>query len=44
VKHISLVARRYWPAGEGQAMGLDDCFAIWQNMAVLVVVLQRCVL
>lgn len=40
MEHVPLVSRRYWSTGVWQAMG---GFAIWQDMAVLVI-LQRSVL
>jgi hypothetical protein len=37
MKHVALVARRYWATGIGQTVGLDHGFTIWQNMAIWVV-------
>lgn len=41
VEHIALVARRYWATGVRQTVGLDDGLAVWQHMAVLVILQRR---
>jgi hypothetical protein len=37
MKHVALVARRYWATCVGHAVGLDQGFTVWQNMAIWVV-------
>jgi hypothetical protein len=37
MEQVALVARRYWPAGVRQAMGLDERFPIRQHMSILMV-------